>query len=619
MRIDSLAMINSLTSTLSDLIERNTPVFIKEYGRGAMATASFRGTAPSHTQVSWNGIELNSPMLGMVDFSTIPVYFTDNVTLLYGASSISEKSGALGGTVKLQNSADWQNRFSGRILTGIGSYGTKDEFLRINLGNKKLQFQSRGYYNYSDNDYVFTNKFNADIDPATGKYIYPRQRNRNAEYKNYGTLQELYYRPDDKNIFTFRYWYQHNDRSLPKLLTNESGSDANINRQIEDAHRALVEWKNWGQKGSFSISSGWNIQLMKYWLKTKVFGSEDQFVINSDSRSASWLNKIRYNYNFSKDLSLIAGIDADVHQVKSWNTPQTEEPAGYIKSRSENSVIIQLSKNFGEKLAANILGRQNLIDGHSAPFIPSAGIEYHPLTDRQFFIKTNIARNYHEPSLNDLYYIPGGNPNLKSEKGVTADLGTGYSGSIHKTNFHLALNGYVSHIENWIIWLPSPQGYWEPFNMKRVNASGIEFHSGFEGNILNFRYQFNGNYAYTRSVNRNDPQNRADESIGKQLPYIPLHSANFLVDISRSGFHLTWLWNYYSKRYTATSTDKETVLDVIYPYIMNNLCLGKETGHKRQKFDIELRIFNLFNEDYRTVLQLPMPGRNYSLLLRYDF
>lgn len=32
-----------------------------------------------------------------------------------------------------------------------------------------------------------------------------------------------------------------------------------------------------------------------------------------------------------------------------------------------------------------------------------------------------------------------------------------------------------------------------------------------------------------------------------------------------------------------------------------------------------IKIYNLFNEDYRTVLQLPMPGINYSLLLRYDF
>jgi len=618
-RIDSIAMIKALTANLSELISQNTPIFIKEYGRGAMATASFRGTAPSHTQVSWNGINLNSPMLGMVDFSTIPVYFIDNVSLLHGSGSISEKSGALGGIVKLQNNADWQNNFSGRVLTGIGSYGTKDEFLQINLGNKKLQSQTRGYYNYSDNDYQFVNKFNADIDPVTGNYIYPRVRNQNAAYENYGFLQEFYYRPTDRDFITLRYWYQHNDRSLPKLLTNESGNSTNINRQIENAHRVSAEWKNYGDRGTLMVSSGLNVQFLRYWLKTKVFGSDDQYVIDSDSKSASWFNKVRYNYQIRKNLSLITGIDADFHHVNSDNTPQIADPTGYDKVRTESSLFIQLSKDFGDKVAANILGRQNLIDGIATPFIPSFGIEYHPFTRPEFFIKSNLARNYHEPTLNDLYYIPGGNPGLKSEEGVTADFGTGYSGIIGKSTFHCTLNGYLSQIRNWIIWLPSPQGYWVPSNMKRVDASGFEFNTGLSGSISNFSYQFNGNYAFTRSINKDDPQNWADESVGKQLPYIPLYSANILANISRNGFHVTWMWNYYSKRYTTTSTDKESKLDIIYPFIMNNLYLGKEFTFNKRKLNIELKILNLFNEDYRTVLQLPMPGRNYSLLLRYDF
>ena len=62
--IDSAALAKSSTVRLSELLSQNTPIFIKEYGRGAMATASFRGTAPSHTKVSWNGLDLNSPMLG---------------------------------------------------------------------------------------------------------------------------------------------------------------------------------------------------------------------------------------------------------------------------------------------------------------------------------------------------------------------------------------------------------------------------------------------------------------------------------------------------------------------------------------------------------------------------
>ena len=618
-KIDSVAMLNALTANLSELIQQNTPIFIKEYGRGAMATASFRGTAPSHTQVLWNGINLNSPMLGMVDFSTIPVYFTDNVSLLHGSGSLSERSGALGGVVKLENTTNWQNKFSGRLLTGIGSYGTKDEFFQINTGNKKIQSQSRAYFNYSDNDYRFVNKFIADIDPQTGAYHYPTQRNDNAQYKNYGLLQEVYMHLTSNSLMTFRYWYQNSDRSLPRLLSNETGNNTNLNRQTEISHRPVAEWKYFGKKGTLDITAGANIQNLDYQLKTIVSGVGDQLVVNSHSKSLSYLFKASYKYILSENLSFLTGANSDFNQVSSNNSPQNGDVAGYDRQRADHSFFIQISQKFNEKFSANFQLREELVGGNTTPVIPSAGVEYHPFGDKGYFIKSNLARNYHQPSLNDLYYIPGGNPLLKSEEGLLADFGCGFLRNTHRKQFHASLNGYYSRINNWIIWLPTPQGYWEPSNMKRVNASGIEFNAGMSGKLLSFDYQISGNYAFTRSINRDDPKNWADESIGKQLPYIPKHSANLLFNLKYTGFHLTWNWMYYSDRFTTTSNDKTSKLDVLYPYIMNHLNLGKEVMLSEKKLEFELKIFNLFNEDYRTVLQLPMPGRNYSLFIRYDF
>ena len=92
--IDTLALQMMKTQTISELLSSYSPVFMKSYGRGSTATASFRGTAPSHTQVFWNGIKLNSPMRGDVDFSLFPVYFIDDISLLHGGSSLQSGSGA---------------------------------------------------------------------------------------------------------------------------------------------------------------------------------------------------------------------------------------------------------------------------------------------------------------------------------------------------------------------------------------------------------------------------------------------------------------------------------------------------------------------------------------------
>ena len=157
-RVDSLSLQKKVSLSLSDLLSENTSVFIKNHGRGALATASFRGTAPSHTQVSWNGLNINSPMAGMVDFSLIPVYIIDDLILNHGAASLADRSGGIGGSIHINNQADWSRKNSLSYTQGIGSYRTFDEFLQVGIGGEKIRSMTRLYHNRSKNDYTFTNR-----------------------------------------------------------------------------------------------------------------------------------------------------------------------------------------------------------------------------------------------------------------------------------------------------------------------------------------------------------------------------------------------------------------------------------------------------------------------------
>ena len=189
--VDSVVLQNKASLSLSDLLSENTTVFIKNHGRGALATASFRGTSPSHTQVSWNGMNINSPMAGMVDFSLIPVYIIDDLNLKHGSASLADRSGGIGGSINIDNRADWNKKFSLAYMQGIGSYSTFDEFLQLGLGNKKIQSKTRLYHNYSANDYTFENRSIAIIDPESGEISNPLDTNNHASYLRYGLLQEL--------------------------------------------------------------------------------------------------------------------------------------------------------------------------------------------------------------------------------------------------------------------------------------------------------------------------------------------------------------------------------------------------------------------------------------------
>jgi len=129
--IDTMQLQMMKTLTVSELLSSYSPIFIKSYGRGSTASASFRGTAPSHTQVYWNGIKINSPMRGDVDFSLFPVYFIDDISLQHGGSSLQSGSGALGGSVLINNKPDWADRLSIRYVQTIESYATSKEYLNV--------------------------------------------------------------------------------------------------------------------------------------------------------------------------------------------------------------------------------------------------------------------------------------------------------------------------------------------------------------------------------------------------------------------------------------------------------------------------------------------------------
>ena len=118
-RMDSALLIPNINADLSTVLSQYSTVFIKTYGNGSLATPSFRGTSAHHTQVEWNGISLNSAMLGQTDFSEIPVAQFDNLEILYGAAGISRTSGAFGGVIDLVSSPDWNNHLKAIVSQAL--------------------------------------------------------------------------------------------------------------------------------------------------------------------------------------------------------------------------------------------------------------------------------------------------------------------------------------------------------------------------------------------------------------------------------------------------------------------------------------------------------------------
>lgn len=631
-KIDTLMLANLSHLSLSEVLTENTPIFIKTYGRGSMATASFRGTAASHTKVLWNDMEINSPMLGMVDFSLIPIWFIDDVNLSYGAAAVNKSSGAMGGSIELSNKANWHKGISVHTLSSLGSYESYDQFAAINYSNRKLSGKTKIFYSESANNFSFYNKdIPANVDLQTGEISYNMQKQEDADYKKYGFLQEVYYKLSMKDVLSFKIWNQFSKRSLPQLSTNETkdyDSDSkallnNYNKQIDKSTRIATDWKHYADNYKIKLNLGYINTSLDYFLDISQFIGKKTIInrtIDSKSRVTTYSAKLKLEGNIIQQTKYTLKGEFVRNSV---DTKEKIKKTGYKEDENREALCLFVQHKWSSKWSQTLSIRAPFIKEKADPLVYVNALEYNTGVKNRFKASASISRNHKRPSLNDLYFQPGGNPNLLSEKGYTYEGNVGYNLIGENINFDISATVYKSDINNWIIWLPNERGYWEPFNIRTVNVRGFECKASLKGNIdKDFHYRIMTNYAITKSINNGDGLTLGDLSIGKQLPYIPVHSSNILCGLEYKDWFTNYNYTYYSERFTTTANDRknEEVKSYLYPYYMSSISVGKRfLITKKCLAELKFKVENLLNEDYVSMLQRPMPRRNFTLLLDLKF
>jgi len=601
--IDTLALQMMKTQTISELLSSYSPVFMKSYGRGSTATASFRGTAPSHTQVFWNGIKLNSPMRGDVDFSLFPVYFIDDISLLHGGSSLQSGSGALGGSVLINNKPDWTDRFSVRYVQTLESFSTAKEYLNVGFGNGRIQFKTRLFSDQSKNDFPY---FNYGVLPMHESV------QKNAGYAKLGLLQEVYYRLS-RHTFSARLWAYKSDRDLPQLMSFEG--DVRKETQNDWNIRAVGSWKYLTEKSKLELIVGMNRNQLNYFRSS----TEANFV-NFDSRSKeeSYTGDLNFDWKPQENLSLDWSLSSGYHQVSVFDRAQK---IGYDQDRLEFSLLNAVHFQPLPKVSLSLLFRSELYDNRLIGFIPSFGAEYLMDKKQDIALKLNVSRNYHQPGLNDLYWFPGGNPDLKPEDGYSGDLALSFSKRNEKFTFSGQITGFASLIDNWIVWQPSANGasYWEANNLRKVFARGAEVQFSLHTQIAHaVSFDLKGNYSHSATSNI-DAVPSVDGSRGKQLIYIPKDKANLFAEVDYKKYYLKLNAPFTGKRYTSSNNVESDYEKVLNPYWLVDLSVGRRIDFKPFLMDVVANVENLTNSDYMAILWRPMPGRYYSLTIQISY
>lgn len=626
-RLDSAVLRKDITSSLADALATGSTIFIKSYGRATLSTASFRGTAPSHTQVTWNGMRVNSPMLGQVDFSLIPSYFIDDASIYHGASSVGITGGGLGGAIALMSKAPAEKGAALRYVQGFGSFSTWDEFVHFTYGGKRWSCSTRLMYSSSENDFRYRNydtkTLVTDADGNVVDSYYPLRRNRNGAFRDLHLMQELYHTTRSGDRLSLTAWYLDSHRGLAMTSSERNTSKQKKNTQDERTLRAVAGWERLRGGLKLGARGGYAYTDMRYRMLADAEG-RGEFFAATDARSRihTFFIKAEAEYALADKWLFTANAAGHQHRVHSGDLSLLDQTTGlrtttlYEQNRFELSAFGSVKWRPLARLGVAADLRWELYGDRSTPVIPALFLDYLVSRRGKVVVKASAARNYRYPTLNDLYFQPGGNRDLRPERGWTWDAGAECALGNDNRSLTLSATAFDSRIDDWILWIGTvKQGIYTPVNIRRVHSYGAE--CKLTARVVTrsgWRLRLDGNFAWTRSVNRGDPFSPADRSVGKQLVYIPVWSGAFTARAAWRRWELTYTWNYYSERYTMTDNDPG-VLGSVRPYYMSDLSLEKSFDLRWAALSLKGCIHNLLNEEYQTVLARPMPRLNASFFI----
>ena len=623
-KFDSVVLKENIALSIADVLTFNSSIFVKQYGRATLSTVSFRGTGPSHTQVTWNGMRINNPMLGMTDFSMIPSYFIDDASLLHGTSSVNEAGGGLGGLVKLSTAPAAADGFGLQYIQGIGMYKTFDEFLRLTWGDERWQVSTRAVYQSSANDYKYRNRdkkeniYDDDMN-IIGSY-YPVERNKSGAFDDVHVLQEVYYNTGRGDRFGLNAWYINSNRELP-LLTTDYADDMQVeNRQREHTLRSVLSWDHYRNDWKIAAKAGYIHTWMAYDYRRDPGNGVMTSMTRSRSNVDTFYGQAEGEYSVGDKWLFTANVSLHQHFVKSTDKNIILQEGGkgivgYDKGRIELDGSVSAKWRPTERLGLSAVLREQMY-GTKWATIPAFFADYLLSKRGHVVAKASVSRNYRFPTLNDLYFLPGGNPGLKNESGFQYEAGLSFAVGKEETyTLSGSASWYDQHIDDWILWLPTAKGFFSPVNIKKVHAYGVEAQADLAVALAKeLKLGLNGTFSWSPSINEGEPMSPADQSVGKQLPYEPEYSATVTGRLTYRSWGLLYQFCYYSERYTMSSNDI-TLTGSLTPYLMNNLSLEKGFAFRWADLSLKGTINNLFNEEYLSVLSRPMPRMNVEFFI----
>ncbi|MEX0687001.1 MAG: TonB-dependent receptor [Balneolales bacterium] len=574
--IDSVTLKLSGSSSLAQILESHSGLFIRNYGPSGASTISQRGMVAHQTQVYWNGFNINHPMLGLMDVNTLSAGMISSIEINSVGSS-AYGGGSLGGSIQIATN---DNQTGLDVSQSVGSFGRIISSGGAGVKGDHWQFNAQAIRDYSENDFPYRD--------YTRNPTEERKRNNN-KVETRSMLANGGY-SFGKSEVRSGLWYSHSQRGVPGPIQSQT---MRANQEDE-----FLRWHGNYQIEFSEVKLGGKAYLNRQELNY----INPQDGINSLSTNTSGLFEIPVSYDYSKSIKLNGIMAASRAWVES--TAYNDEAPDRTHYSAQLNPLIVLIDRF--KLYPSVRVDHYNDFGHA--FSYALGLNY-AVVPQSLIWRAYASSDFNAPTFNDLYWPDSGNPDLQPEEGWKME--TGFNSTLLQGNFVQETDGqvFISRLKNGIQWIPGERVF-RPQNVREINARGFELQSNTafltDSYTVKIAQILSGTWStYGKS------RFPGDQAQGKQLIHTPVwqYKMSAILDFGPLNMMITprWIGTRYVDEDNQNAIEAYSVVDYSLAYSLK--VVGITT-------DLQWNLMNSLNADYEVIPYYPIPGRNHLITLR---
>lgn len=580
--------------SIENVLSRYTPVFFKTYSPGGVATISHRGFGASQTLLVWNGFALNQLTLGQPALGGMQVNDNIRFGIVSGTQAASDFSGGLSSYIHIDDVFYRDSSLERRLIFSGGSFGTGSAsfFSDYRIKKSRISFELSGVN--ASNNYRFHN----NAEGATSDE-WPLQNRVAASYYNMAVKSNLVI-PMKNGDFRLSLWAGSQFNETPAQLLSPQLSD------------------NESQENRFVRISGFVpiISADDAGLQFRFFFSADTFLYRNKQLSisdgtASQSLATRWNAYMRAGAGHEFNMEyyPEVYRVISENF---QKPVVHTDQRMKLKYCLNRYDAVKLNMWTHIITR-NFKDvfplpGISVSFMPANSSKAKWKKLKWLNVYAGLARNMRMPTMNDLYWVPGGNPDLKPENAWTADLSIVTTSVLKNIEWNLKLMPFFSETTDLIRWTPDSSGsQWHASNVAESRQYGAE-------GLVYCSYSWRQNkIAGAMTATRVFAQDLSGDEIFT-LMYVPDMTMNSVVSFEHGIWSGGYEFHFTGRRFSSSDNDRympEIFLHDVFFTVVKKI----KTNH----LSLSIRLNNIMNADYQYIAWYPMPRRNFYIMLKWKW